>query len=73
MSEAHGHRQFQTSSSSNVKNRQQKQNLFFLYQSLYTFFFKSLRLTLWTSKEPHLLHHHKAQCQEAVDAEMPGN
>lgn len=72
MSEAHGHRQFQTSSSSNVKNRQQKQNLFFLYQSLYTFF-KSLRLTLWTSKEPHLLHHHKAQCQEAVDVEMPGN
>lgn len=30
-------------------------------------------LTELTSKELHLPHHHKAQCQEAVCAEMPGS
>lgn len=42
----------------------------------YLFFitlFNLLILTLWISKEPHLLHHHKVQYQEAVDVEMPGN
>lgn len=72
MSEAHSHRQLQTCSSPKVKNKKTRVIYFSLSFSL-DFIFKSLRLTLWTSKEPHLLHHHKAQYQEAVDAEMPGN